>query len=311
MSVAPDNLFVSSTYEKLLQYIARPVVEGSDLRLGEEVIRIESQHEYASHGRHRTSIQTASGFQATFDHVIVTAPVGWLQQHPHVFYPPMPESLSRAVNAFNMSRPENAFLRFPKPWWQDHEDGLGHAGKFATSTSFAAPEYALDTNPGRLNQEMFMFDSLAGPDSYPTIMFYIYGGNSRNLTEQLQGHRVDSKEYHNTLDRFLKPYYSRLPGYQDDDPSCQPSKALCSDWEHDKFSGYGSYSHFNFPTKDMKPILATIRTGMGPDRGIWLVGEHAAPDDALAMSVGAYWSGEQAAQRILDAEHALSPSESW
>jgi hypothetical protein len=61
----------------------------------------------------------------------------------------------------------------------------------------------------------------------------------------------------------------------------------------------------------MKPILATIRTGMGPDRGIWLVGEHAAPDDALAMSVGAYWSGEQAAQRILDAEHALSPSESW
>jgi hypothetical protein len=37
----PDNLFVSSTYEKILQFIARPVIEGSDLRLGEEVVRVK------------------------------------------------------------------------------------------------------------------------------------------------------------------------------------------------------------------------------------------------------------------------------
>jgi hypothetical protein len=201
-----------------------------------------------------------------------------------------------------MSRLEKAFLRFAKPWWRGHEDGLGYPGKFAT------PKNALETNPDKLNQEMFMYSSLAEPDSHPTMMFYIYGSNSHNLTTQLQTHPLTSQEYHTTLIHFFKPYYSLLPGYSEDDPACQPSKVLCLDWEHDEYSGGGSYSHFNVPTEDMKPMLEVIRTAMGPERGVWLAGEHTAPDGALAMSVGAYWSGEEATRRVLEAFGAVSDS---
>jgi hypothetical protein len=62
--------------------------------------------------------------------------------------------------------------------------------------------------------------------------------------------------------------------------------SLCTDWQHDEFSGHGSYSHFNVGTGDVRPLLEVLRTGIGPERGIWFAGEHVAPEGALTMSVG-------------------------
>jgi hypothetical protein len=206
ISALMENLFVSSTYAKMLEYIARPVIQGSALRLGEEDVRIDSLHgSSGSEYRHRILVKTAKGLEEIFDHVIVTAPVGWLQRHPEIFHPPIPENVSHALNAFIISRLEKAFLRFPEPWWQVPQDSLSAPGKFATSTLFAAPEYAPETNPDKLNQEIFMYSNLDDPDAHSTMLFYLYGSYSQNLTSQLSNHPLDSKEYHEVLTTFPKP----------------------------------------------------------------------------------------------------------
>ena len=45
--------------------------------------------------------------------------------------------------------------------------------------------------------------------------------------------------------------------------------------------------------------IEALREGC-PDRGIWLAGEHTAPFVALGTVTGAYWSGEDVAQRVAE-----------
>jgi Flavin containing amine oxidoreductase len=75
--------------------------------------------------------------------------------------------------------------------------------------------------------------------------------------------------------------------------------ALSTDWEHDKFAGYGAYTHYAVPLKDGAKAVSIIRDGMGKERNIWFAGEHTAPDIVLSTIVGAYWSGERVAKEIM------------
>lgn len=159
-------------------------------------------------------------------------------------------------------------------------------------------------NPGHLNQEIFSFSALPSEVAHPTLLFYIYGDNSKFVTEAIQNLSPNSKEYYDTLVFFFEPYYSLLPHYNKSNPQCKPSGCLSTDWEHDKFAGNDSYTHFAVPLKDGAEAVGVIREGMGADRHIWLAGEHAAPEIALSTIVGAYWSGERVAGKILE-KHGL------
>jgi len=294
-----DNLFVASSYQKILETVAQPVIGHCDLRLNAEVVSIQTLPTSDSEHRANTLIKTRGGHEDRFDQVIVTTPLGWLQKNTAAFSPPMPASLVDALASLSMGRLEKVFLHFPKAWWQHDQDGLGGQGKFATTTLFGSPEYASDTNPGKWIQEVFLYSNVAPEVAHPTMLFYIYGENSRLLTEALQGLALGSQEYHETVVSFFKPYYSRLPSYDDQDPVCRPIKVLSTDWEHDDFAGYGSYTHLATPLKDGLATIQTIRQAMGDDRGIWFAGEHAAPPNALSTIVGAYQSGEAAAKSVV------------
>lgn len=207
--------------------------------------------------------------------------------------------MTDAVNGLAFSRLEKAFIHFSQPWWQVNVDDQGEPSKFATSTLFCTPEYTLDSNPMRANQEVFSYANLHGNAAHSTLMFYVYGENSRLLTDAIQDLSPESHEYYSTLVNFFKPYYSLLPQYDPSNPACEPERCFLTDWEHDKYAGNGSYTHFAVGLRDGPKSVAILREGVGKERGLWLAGEHTAPDIALSTIVGAYWSGEAAARRVM------------
>ena len=294
---------VANTYSNILHQVAKPALQHADIHFLEEVVRIENLPDNTE-WKGKILIETANGLRKICDHVVVTAPHGWLRQNKASFVPSMPHKLSEAIDSIGYGRLEKVFFHFSQAWWEGNQDGMGTFNRFASITLYATPEYAPHTNPGHWNQEIFSFSALPPEVAHPTLLFYIYGDNSKLVTEAIQKISPDSKEYYQTLVDFFEPYYSLLPHYNKSDPRCKPSGCLSTDWEHDKFAGNGSYTHYAVPLKDGAETVGIIRDGMGADRHIWLAGEHAAPTIALSTIVGAYWSGEGVARKILE-KHEL------
>jgi hypothetical protein len=292
-----DNLVVASTYSKILEKVAAATLEHAELHLSEEVVRIENLGK-ESKDAGKVLIETANGLRKTCDRVVVTTPLGWLQRNKQAFVPSMPQKLTNAIDSVSYSRLEKAFVHFPNAWWEGNQDGFGDPEKFASATLFTTPEYAPDTNPGRWNQEIFSYSALPSDLSHPTLLFYVYGDNSKLITEALQNIPKESPEYQDILAKFFEPYYSLLPNYNKSNPDCAPERSLITDWEHDKFAGYGAYSHYAVPLQEGAKVVEIIRNGMSADRNIWFAGEHTAPEIALSTIVGAYWSGERVAREI-------------
>lgn len=161
-----------------------------------------------------------------------------------------------------------------------------------------APNYAADINPKRWTHEVVELASMSPATSQPTLLFYIYGEESQLITSAAQS--LDSKERHDFLCAFFKPYYSRLPHFEEKDPKCQPTGSFATDWLHDDLAGNGSYSNFQVGLTEGDEDICAMREGV-PEQGIWLAGEHTAPFVALGTVTGAYWSGESVGKRIVEA----------
>lgn len=141
--------------------------------------------------------------------------------------------------------------------------------------------------------------SLNPETSQPTLLFYSYGDQSRHITQQVA--ELSSKEKKDAfLYAFFKPYYSRLPHYDESSSDCQPVACYSTDWLLDDLAGNGSYANFQVGLEEGDEDIATMREGL-PDRGLWFAGEHTAPFVALGTATGAYWSGESVARRIATA----------
>jgi hypothetical protein len=288
---------VASTYSNILEKVAKAALDDSELHLSEEVVHIENLGKNSKDAG-KVLIKTANGLRKTCDQVVVTTPLGWLQRNKQVFVPPMPQKLTDAIDSVSYSRLEKAFVHFPNAWWEGNQDGLGNPDRFASATLFTTPQYAPEANPGQWNQEIFSYSALPSELAHPTLLFYVYGDNSKHITDALQGLSKDSGEYQDFLAKVFEPYYSLLPNYNRSNPDCKPAKSLITDWEHDKFAGYGAYSHFAVPLQDGAKTVEIIRNGLSAERNIWFAGEHTAPDIALSTIVGAYWSGERVATEI-------------
>lgn len=127
-------------------------------------------------------------------------------------------------------------------------------------------------------------------------MFYTYGEQSRHLTSTLRA-LPSQKEKDAFLFAYFKPYYGRLPSYDEADPTCQPTACFATDWSGDALAGHGSYSNFQAGLAEGDRDIVAMREGV-PAEGVWLAGEHTAPFVALGTVTGAYWSGEHVGRRI-------------
>ena len=239
----------------------------------------------------------------------MTAPLGWLKRNERVFSPPLASTISTAISSLGYGNLDKVFIKFPEPFWNAEApkangfDGCS-AGKnqslaFPIESLFLRPDYAADTNPAKWRQEIISFSGLPEPFSQPVIMFFAYGQWGRHITGLVRGMAQDSDEYYHILDDNFRPYYSKLPHYDPTLHKCKPLVFLSTDWQGDKFAGFGSFTNLPTGSGDGYQHFEALREGMGESRGIWFAGEHTSSPGGLGTVTGAYWSGEEVAKRIV------------
>ncbi|KAK0672485.1 putative peroxisomal N(1)-acetyl-spermine/spermidine oxidase [Cercophora samala] len=284
-----ENLFCAGTYHKILERVAKPAVDGADIRYGTRVTEIYGKST-SPDGIPR--VKTADGQVLEFDELVVTTPLGWLKQNTQAFHPPLPDRLSKAIQNIGYGCLEKVYISFPSAFWLTPDaDGR----KVQGFCQWLSPNYCKDSNPSRWTNEIVELASM-GPSSHPTLLFYTYGDESRHITSTLRL-LPSQKEKLGFLFNFFKPYYSRLPSYDEHNPDCHPTVAVATDWLGDDLAGNGSYANFQKGLKEGDIDIEMMRQGI-PGEGIWLAGEHTAPFVALGTVTGAYWSGEGVAKKV-------------
>jgi monoamine oxidase len=272
--------------------IAQPVVEGANIVYQTQVVEIRGKST-SPHGR--VSVVAADGRVLEFDELIVTTPLGWLKQNIGAFHPSLPDRLTRGIQSIGYGSLEKVYISFPKAFWLTGERAL------SGFCHWLSPNYEPKTNPHRWVNESLELGSLEGADGHATLLFYINGDESRHITSKVRS-LPEGKEREEFLFAFFKPYYSRLPSYNEGNSDCQPNACMSTDWLGDDFAGNGSYSNFQVGLEQGDQDIITMRAGV-PEEGIWLAGEHTAPFTALGTVAGAYLSGENVAKRIVAASN--------
>ncbi|KAK3325760.1 hypothetical protein B0H66DRAFT_599903 [Apodospora peruviana] len=285
-----ENLFCAGTYQKILDKIAAPALEGANIRYNTRVSEI---HGKSTGVKDTVMIKTTDGQHLQFDHVVLTTPLGWLKQNLKAFSPALPDRLTKAIQNIGYGCLEKVYISFPKAFWlTPNADGR----KVQGFCQWLSPKYAADSNPERWTNEIVELGSLGGSAANPTLLFYIYGDESHHVTSKVRS--LSGKgEKDEFLFSFFKPYYSRLPSFREGDPECQPTGCFSTDWLHDDLAGNGSYSNFQIGLEEGDDDIRAMRAGV-PGEGIWLAGEHTAPFVAVGTTTGAYWSGEDIGRRI-------------
>jgi len=293
-----------------LEEIARPATNDATIKYETIVSKI---HGKSAGGK--VKVEAASGQTFEFDEVVLTAPLGWLKQHLDAFNPPLPGSMADAIGNISygclekvsrcrvalasLNTPElnclQVYISFPEAFWLRPDVDGGTVQGFC---QWLSPNYALDSNPNRWTHEIVELASLTPTTSHPTLLFYIYGDESQHITSSLRSLVTKAKQ-DDFLFSFFKPYYSRLPCFDEADPACRPTGCLATDWLNDDLAGNGSYGNFQVGLQEGDRDIRAMREGV-PSEGLWLAGEHTAPFVALGTVTGAYWSGESVGRRIAE-----------
>ncbi|KAF1957226.1 FAD/NAD(P)-binding domain-containing protein [Byssothecium circinans] len=283
--IEEDSLFVASTYKKIMDAVKKKGLVGATLHLNTEVTSIAYEDDHVTVG-------LANGTSVAFDEVVVTCPLGWLKLNRHIFHPPLPQNLSEAIGNIGWGHLERVFVTFPTAWWHTPD------GSNSCETLFISPSFSPDKNPSAWNQEVMPHAGLPRPFSTPTLRFSIYGDCSKAVTTRVHQLDPESKDYYDVLDSFFKPYYSKLANYDERSEECRPCGFECSQWQNDKWAGYGSYSNYQTGLEHADKDIKVYRAGL-PERRIHFAGEAVAPFEMLGTVTGAYVSGERVAERIL------------
>ncbi|KZL68581.1 flavin containing amine oxidoreductase [Colletotrichum incanum] len=293
-----ENLFCAGTYEKIFERIAEPVRHNADIKYDTRVTKVELK----TPEREKPRVHTNTGETLEFDEVVMTAPLGWLKKNLQAFEPPLPERIERGIQAIGYGCLEKVYISFPKAFWLE-PDAEGRVVQ--GFCQWLAPNYTPKTNPKRWNQEIVDLASI-GEHSHPTLLFYIFGDESKYITEEVAKLKTIPERNYFLYD-FFKPYYSRLPHYDETSPDCKPTGCLSTDWMRDDLAGNGSYSNFPVGLTEGDKDVEAMRDGV-PEGGLWLAGEHTAPFVALGTATGAYWSGESVGLRVAEAYGRASTS---
>ncbi len=282
---ASENLFCASTYRNILDRIAKPALENAVIRLGDQV-------NYVKTSRHFNKVYSTMGPQngSTFDEVIVTTPLGWLQKHKDIFDPPLPERLSQAIDAIGYGTLEKVFITFPRDFWHISNR------KFSGFIQWLSPKYSPETHGQRWNQDAVDPSTLPGDCAHPTLLFYLYGDQSVKFGNELVALKT-KEEQDEFLTTFFKPYYSRMPNYDEASSDCTPLSFYATNWVKDDLAGNGSYSNFQVGLEEGSLDIEIMREGL-PARGVCktirfldsclLFSRHSSPPHALPLPYHLY-----------------------
>ncbi|KAJ3793195.1 hypothetical protein GGU11DRAFT_760128 [Lentinula aff. detonsa] len=284
-----EETFVASNYSAILDRISKAATDSANLFLAKRVISVQTPKDRNPGGQ--VCITTDDGSLWKFDEVVLTTPLGWLKKHLGCFSPPLSPRLSSAITNLKLSHLEKVFITFPAAFWMSDYT----ADSFPSYINWLCPKYANETNPHHWAQEIWNLASFSPPHNHPTILFYLYGDCSRFIVNTICNKTKEEK--YQFLNEFFFPYYSRLPGFDPDNPNCTPKAILATEWLKDELNGYGSYCNFQSGIEEADQDVETIRKGCA-ERRLWFCGEHAAPFEECGTVAGAYLSGENIGKRI-------------
>lgn len=91
----PENLFCAGTYKKILDTIAKPVLEGAKIQFETKVEKIS----YRMDPEEKVKVQVNGGQTLEFDEVVFTAPLGWLKRNLDAFEPALPLRMTKAIQS--------------------------------------------------------------------------------------------------------------------------------------------------------------------------------------------------------------------
>ncbi|KAI1410761.1 FAD/NAD(P)-binding domain-containing protein [Hypoxylon sp. FL1857] len=288
-----DEVFVTSNFATILSNISRPARRWGNVILNTKVVSVTTSREILN--EQMVTLTTEDGKEYSFDQVVMTTPLGWLQKNTDCFNPPLPPRLSSAIHNLKLSQLEKVFITFPSAFWIT--DPNPHNDTFPSYTNWLTPCYARDANPHLWPQEMWNLAAFKGFDKHPTLLFYLYGECSRYIVNSIHG--KSKFEKFTFLQEFFFPYYSRLPGYDIRSKDCVPTAILATEWLKDDLCGNASYCNFQVGVEEADVDVQTIRKGCR-DRDLWFCGEHAAPFEECGTVAGAYLSGESVAKDIIE-----------
>jgi hypothetical protein len=321
-----ENLFVASTYNRVLEKIAEPALKGATMLYEHKVKTIISNE---SNGHTSITLGLEGKESMTFDEVVMTAPLGWLKRNTNAFTPALPERFTQAIKNLGYGHLDKVYITFPTAFWNTSTSITTAATASLTSHDFTKPNttattapihqatsdspvnpahypgfthwnhptYAPSTNSSAWNQEAVNLAALPGQTAHSTLLFYTHGPTSLHIANLLASNPPE--QHKPLLIDFFAPYFSLLPNYTENSAECRPTAVLATAWANDELAGYGSYCNFQTGLQAGDEDVEVLRKGM-PERGVWVAGEHCAPFVALGTVTGAYWSGEGVAKRLAE-----------
>lgn len=313
-SLDGENVFVASTYRKILEEIAATAITSATFRLNTQVDRIGNckhsevdGHHVSLHVAHdephnHISLNGGSDSCETdecscFDEIVLTAPLGWLKINKETaFSVPLPERMSEAVDNISYGCLEKVYVTFTEAFW---DTPLSEDGTCTGFTLFQSPDYIAHPPAISWSQECVSLATLPGSTAHATLLFYLYGAAARQMVDSITNIPPESSIYYMELDKFFRPLYSKLHNYDVVNSACKPTAFLATQWQNDKLAGYGSYTNCQVGLEAGDKDIEVMRHGL-PERALWFAGEHTAPFVALGTTTGAYWAGEAVARRICD-----------
>ncbi len=90
-----ENLFCAGTYQRILQSVAKPVLEKAVVKLERVVSKISRRDS----GHDKVRIETKGGEAFEFDDIVLTAPLGWLKKNLAAFEQALPPRMEKAIGA--------------------------------------------------------------------------------------------------------------------------------------------------------------------------------------------------------------------
>jgi len=91
-----ENVFVASTYRRILEEVGRTPTGAGLIQFNTEVRQIT--RDKGSDGSSSVKITMTDGTTQAFDEVVVTCPLGWLKRNKQAFSPSLPSRLSQAID---------------------------------------------------------------------------------------------------------------------------------------------------------------------------------------------------------------------
>jgi monoamine oxidase len=278
-----ENANVDGGYGKILSTLATPL----DIRFGHCVDRID---------RDSCTVQCiVAGGSKTFvakQGIIVTVPLGVLQDSRLVFDPPLPVSIRQSIDSLKLGLMNKIEMLFPIQWWPDDIQTLSIASVNAPSQN--------STPLGDIPFCHWIVES----DS-PAVLVCYTSGEFAERIEGMSNEDIQRDAIHALRLAFEGDNKCSSTGNNDILSVPDPLRTHVTRWRSDRYSR-GSWTFFGAGSRGVKDLSTFQRWNLDSrNKGgnLFFAGEHACDGSVAGLDVatvhGSYLSGQLAASDLM------------